>query len=430
MTFRALLAAALLLLAPAATLADPVAADLARSATEAVAVLKGERAAADVFDEHFLAEVPPAQLAALAAQLQAQNGAIASAEDVRPDGATSATFRIRFARALATAHLVIEAAAPFKVAGLRITSVDPIGDDARKIAADFAALPGRSGFGVFRLGSDAPSAVAGAHDAEQFAIGSAFKLWVLDALAEDIAAGHHRWDQVVRLGPRSLPSGLTQDWPKRAPVTIETLATLMMSISDNTATDTLIRLIGRDRIAQRVRASGHSDLSRMLPFLTTAEAFALKLSPAAARDAYARADDARQRKILAQIDVRRLLDAADLTRLDAAPTAIDTIEWFASPRDLARVLDSLRRRKDPRVLQILGVADHLPDELAERFDYAGYKGGSEVGVIDLTWLLRRKTGEWIVVTASWNDPQAPVDGKRFELLAQRLLRLAAQDHGS
>ena len=91
MTFRALLAAALLLLAPAAALADPAAADLARSAAEAVAVLKGERAAADVFDQHFLAEVPPAQLAALAAQLQAQNGAIASAEDVRPDGATSAT---------------------------------------------------------------------------------------------------------------------------------------------------------------------------------------------------------------------------------------------------------------------------------------------------------------------------------------------------
>jgi beta-lactamase class A len=432
MTIRAFLAAALLLLLlPCAAFAEPAASDrLARRAADAVEVLKGARPAAEVFDDRFLAEVPPEQLAALARQLQAQNGAIVATEDVQAEGTSAASFRIRFAHAVATAHLALDAAPPFKVAGFRITSVSPLDDSPQKIAADFAALPGRSGFGVFRLGDGAPSAIVGARANEQFAIGSAFKLWVLDALAEEIAAGRHRWDEVVRLGSRSLPSGMTQDWPPDAPVTVETLATLMISISDNTATDTLIRLVGRDRMAARVRATGHSDPSRMLPFLTTAESFALKLSPPSLREAYARADDAVQARMLAQLDVRKVLDTAELNRLNGSPTAIDAIEWFASPKDLARVLDSLRRRQDARVLAILGVADHLPKELDERFAYVGYKGGSEVGVIDLTWLLRRKSGEWVVVTASWNDPEAAVDNRRFELLALRLLHLAAQDQGS
>src|SRR3546814_8402119 len=49
-----------------------------------------------------------------------------------------------------------------------------------------------------------------------------------------------------------------------------------LSVSDNGATDTLIHLLGRDAIEARMRAAGHSDPSRNIPFLTTVEAFALK----------------------------------------------------------------------------------------------------------------------------------------------------------
>jgi hypothetical protein len=381
---------------------------------------------ASVFAPSFIAAVPPARLAETIQRIEAQNGKLLSAEDIRTETPTTARFTLRFERATAAAMLSIEAAAPNRVSGFRITSVTPIGDSPARIAADFAALPGRSGFAVVKLGEGGALApILAGHADEEFAIGSTFKLWVLDALAEDVKAGRHRWDEVVRLGPRSLPSGITQNWPPDAPVTVETLATLMISMSDNTATDTLIRLVGRDRIAERVRATGHSAASRMLPFLSTAESFALKLSPPAVRAAYARADDAEQARILAGLDVRKLLDSGDVAALDAGPTAIDSIEWFASPEDIARVLDSLRRRPDPRVQQILGVAPAMADELRQRFAYVGYKGGSEVGVINLSWLLRKPSGTWYVVSASWNDAKAAVDNRRFEALAQRLVRLAA-----
>ena len=280
----------------------------AKRAAEIVAVMQGKGAAAEIFDARFLAEVPPEKITALAKQLEAQHGRILGADQVSTQAA-SATFRLRFEQASATGRMTLSAEPPHKVIGFWIDAIVPAGDDADKIAADFAALPGRAGFLVARLGA-APKAIAGARTEEQFAVGSAFKLWVLDALAEEIVAGRLRWDQVVRLETRSPPGGITQDWPPDAAVTIETLATLMISRSDNTATDTLIRLVGRERITERLRATGHSDPARMLPLLTAAEAFALKLSPPSLREAYARADDARQARILASLDPYRAIAAA------------------------------------------------------------------------------------------------------------------------
>src|SRR5262249_16388416 len=108
-------------------------------------------------------------------------------------------------------------------------------------------------------------------DAE-LAVASAFKLAVLAALREEIDAKKLAWAQVVSLKPehKSLPGpeGLLQKWPDGAPLTLHTLATLMISRSDNTAADVLINVVG------------HAPLERLspgnAPFLTTREAFVLK----------------------------------------------------------------------------------------------------------------------------------------------------------
>ena len=78
-------------------------------------------------------------------------------------------------------------------------------------------------------------------------MGSAFKLGVLKALKEQIAGGRHSWDEVAELTAPdlSLPSGIIQGWPMGAPLTLHSLAALMISISDNTATDVLMRVVGR-----------------------------------------------------------------------------------------------------------------------------------------------------------------------------------------
>ncbi|NMB11632.1 MAG: serine hydrolase [Firmicutes bacterium] len=42
----------------------------------------------------------------------------------------------------------------------------------------------------------------------------------------------------------SLPSGMLQEWPVGSPITLHTLASLMSSISNNTATNALIDVEG------------------------------------------------------------------------------------------------------------------------------------------------------------------------------------------
>lgn len=395
--------------------------DMSAVADQIVDVLNGKLPAQDVFTDGFLAEVTPGKLTEVAKSLTDQFGQLIEAVDVVRTGPNSAKFKLRFAKATGSALIEFDPVSG-KVGGFMITDFVPLDTGPEALISEFKALHGTAGFTITRLGTAGSKEMLGLRLDQQFAIGSAFKLWVLDALAEDIARGKRRWSDVVPLSVRSLPSGVMQTWPQGSPVTLATLATQMISISDNTATDQLIKVLGRDAIAARVRATGHSAPSRMLPMLTTLEAFSLKLGPAAPRDSYIAASDAQQSAMLARLGPTFSPDRLSLGQLAPGKVwHIDTIEWFASPRDMVGVMQSLQRRKDPRVMQILSVNSGLGLEAAKQFSRLGFKGGSEEGVLNLTWLAQNKAGEWYVVSASWNDPAKPVDLNQFLVLSRRLL---------
>jgi beta-lactamase class A len=222
---------------------------------------------------------------------------------------------------------------------------------------------------------------------------------------------------------RSLPSGQMQDWPKNAPVTLQTLATMMISISDNTATDQLIHVLGRDAVNQEVRASGHSAPDRTLPVLTTREIFALKAHPAHGESFAALPED---RQAVALEALAQEL-AAHPERFApptfSTPTLIDKVEWFASAEDLRKVLRKIASLKDPTARQIMAVNPSLAAPRRKEWAYAGFKGGSEPGVLNLTWLLQKPDGTWWMLALGWNDPAKPVEAARLELLSQRILSL-------
>lgn len=426
--FATALAAILVVPAPAAlaqsaeTLIDPGATPLGATAPRLLDLLAG-RAEPDaaLFTEEFLAAIPPAQIKAIVGQLNTQHGA---AEEVGPIfvmGSTLGRVTILYRKSRVTMDLRVTDEPNPRISELRITDIQPRNDSMAAIEAEFRALPGAAGFGIYRLGSGKPELVAGYNPQRQFAIGSAFKLWVLDALAADVAAKRRKWSDVVPLGRPSLPSGDMRKWPPGAPVTLHTLAVAMISDSDNTATDTLIGVVGRERTGQHLIATGHSAPALTLPFLTTLEAFTLKAGPGDERDAYGAADDADQARMLTALAPRLDAGRIDPAFLSGKPNAIATIEWFASAEDLAEVLDSLRRRPDPAVMAILGVNPGLGPDSTARYARVGFKGGSEPGVLNLTWLVQSKDGSWYAVTASWNDPDREVDLQRFLGLGQRLL---------
>ena len=232
-----------------------------------------------------------------------------------------------------------------------------------------------------------------AHHADiPLAVGSAFKLGILAAVEDAVRENRLQWFQSVRLLSmwKSLPTGILQDWPTGSRLTIETLATLMISQSDNTATDALMSLVGRNSVG--------SYLSNSRPVLSTAEAFRLK-NPANS-DLLARyrtGSSAEKEKVLDQIKSRPLMEPG---LLSGNPVAID-IEWFMTAHELASLIERLQ------VLPLMTVNAGLATK--ERWHRVAYKGGSEPGVLNLTTYLEDEDHNRYTVVVTVNNAQSPLD---------------------
>jgi hypothetical protein len=92
------------------------------------------------------------------------------------------------------------------------------------------------------------------------------------------------------------------------------------------------------------------------------------------------------------------------------------IEWFASPEDLCKLMVALKARADAPttapVGAILSINPGLPDE-AGAYKYIAFKGGSEPGVMNLTWLLQRKSDDkWVFLTVGFNDTGSAIDDEK------------------
>jgi beta-lactamase class A len=224
----------------------------------------------------------------------------------------------------------------------------------------------------------------------------------------------------------SLPSGVMQDWPHGAPVTLHTLATNMISISDNTATDHLLAVLGRENVERRQATMGHTEPARNRPFMSTLEMFRLKFTnegrPA---HRYATLDEAGKREMLralAATQGRDTVEYADTVML------ADKVEWFARTPDLVRAMDWFRTTSggdvNAPVLRVLGVNPGVEIDKAT-WPYVGYKGGSETGVLNMTYLLRHRNGDWYAVSVSWMRGDGECDLARFAGLVERAIGLLA-----
>ncbi len=408
--------------------AVPSATAFDRRAAQLVDVINGNMAFDVYFAPSFQTAVPEARFKALTVSLLAQYGRAVAIEDAHSPDGHSGTLKLRFEKGVATVLLDAGGAPDERATGLRITGFTVDGDSFARLSDEIAALPGTTGFLVAAVDGDSFRPVAAAHADRPFAVGSTFKLYVLDELAAQIAAGKRRWSDVVPLSHLSFSSAATANWPKDTPVTLQTLANWMISVSDNGAADTLIHLLGRDAIEARMRAAGNSDPSRNIPFLTTVEAFALKGNNFAdLREAFVAGDDAAQRKLIDGNADKLVLGNVDGVSFTAGPRFIGDLEWFASPDDIARLLIDLRRRGSEQAMAAMAINNGLGPVAAEPWRYLGYKGGSENGVLSMSLLGQRKAdGKWFVVTASWNDADANVDTAVFSGLVARLLALAAK----
>ena len=162
--------------------------------------------------------------------------------------------------------------------------------------------------------------------------------------------------------------------------------------------------------------------------LTTRELFALKLAaPAALREAFAAASTAERRRLLPRIDalVPTLASGNGWT----APRSIDTLEWFASPADLAHAIAALvAEARDPALRPVRAILAINPGVQVDRkqWSYVGFKGGSEPGVLSMTWYLEREDGRAFVLSIVVNDTRHDIDAAAAVNVAESAIALLAR----
>jgi beta-lactamase class A len=354
---------------------------------------------AEWFADSFLSQIPLTQIEQIVTEFQTSLGAYQS---VQPD---SEGYIVQFEKGKLLAQISVNETG--QIIGLllqpRSEAIAPT--EAIKL---LQALPGQTNLLILEGNIE-----LAAHNADQpLAVGSTFKLAVLAALQEQIEKGDRSWRDVVELRPedKSLPSGILQTWFDGALLTVQTLATLMISQSDNTATDTLIHLMGRGAIAPFA--------ARNRPFLTTREFFALKNPDnEALLRRYQTGDIQQKRQVLTELASAPLPDSS---LFDSKPVVLD-VEWFFSPRELCGLIQKVAD------LPLMSVNPGGGLVNPAQWQRVSFKGGSEPGVINLTTSLKASSGKTYCVSATWNDSEAALDETRFVTLYSGIIEGLRQE---
>jgi beta-lactamase class A len=385
------------------SLAPPVQAQPITPQAALVRVLTAPQEQTAWFAPAFLARVSVPQVQALVQSVKAQLGPYQSVTP-QADG----SYLVGFQRGTIRARIHLDGQG--RIDGLLFSNLQFISVSRSAALQGLQRLPGQVSLLVLANGTPLLSVAPSVAPGRLLAVGSAFKLAVLAALQQRINTGQLSWTQQVtlRAQDKSLPSGVLQTRPDGSRYTVADLARYMIAISDNTAADLLIHLVGRAAIAPFIP-------ERDRPILTTRELFVLK-DPAnkGLRERYlAAARPAARLAILAQVDQLPLPSLRVLVPLLVKGPVAPRIEWFFSVRQLCGLMARVQRL--PQMSINPGVAN--PAE----WTHVAFKGGSESGVINLTTMATAHNGVTYCVSATWNNT-ALLDAGRFEALYSSVLQ--------
>lgn len=368
---------------------------------------------ADHFSAEFLAQIPVPQLRATIA-----DASVGKVLEIVDSAATKLVVIADSATGKLVVVTTVDAAEPHRITSLLAQPAElPAAPTtwAGVDAAVTAAAPNAHTLAVEVGAGGVLTAIHTLGNDESVPLGSAFKLYVLGALAHAVEAGTIAWDDELTITDalKSLPSGELQDRPSGSVVTVHDAAEKMIQISDNTATDMLINKLGRDAVEAMLTPMGMGAASqkRTLPFITTRELFSLKWGvERSVLDAYVAAGVDERRTMLAGLGNNLPTGAASAAI--STPVANDVVEWFASPTEIAAAhvwLDHYRTQPGFEPLAtILGTSPGVPLDPTVWTKFA-FKGGSEPGVVFLSWLLHRADGRIFAVVVSATNPKAVVD---------------------
>ncbi|MGA7720890.1 MAG: serine hydrolase [Ignavibacteriaceae bacterium] len=379
------------------------------------------------FSKDFLSQVPAEKLTSIIDYLISSYGKCLRVEQASLNNPFSGKYNFIFEKNVSVpVDITVDQSAPNLIIGLWMGSPVSLSGSFDDIIKELKSLPGETSLLVEKISGDKPEPIASYNPDRELAIGSSFKLYILSELLRTINNGTRSLTDIVKLQPAaiSLPSGFLQNWPIGSPFTIYTLAGLMISQSDNTAADQLLYYSGRQNVEKMLAVTGHSNPSLDIPFLSTFDMFRLKGQPGleAAHEFLSKTGEER-REILSNV-VPQI--SRDSLVIGGQPVYVDSIEWFASANDLCAVMNWIRlnsiKAPGSEFRNILSINPGLSIS-KKSWQYVGYKGGSEAGVLNMTYLLQSVNGDWYALSAGWNNTKAPLEEVKFFRVVGKAIQL-------
>ncbi|NNE73620.1 MAG: hypothetical protein HKN26_08155 [Acidimicrobiales bacterium] len=389
------------------------------------------------FSPAFLQQVPATQLVAVPAQINTGATGPWTMTQSQIDG-FNATARIEAPGVPPlTVTLTLNPEPPNLIEGLLfqpVTSWQQVGS-LTELEAELDAFAPISRVGLYDITEGRCAAVHERNADTPMPIGSTFKLWILAELAHQVESGEASWDEVFPVQDRykASPDGEIFSLAEGTDVTLQRYAELMISISDNSATDHLLFRLGRERVEAAMTPSGVEEPDLNIPFLSAADLFMIKFSPDGPNSTDYRAADRNERRAI----LDRLTDEVvpwisgpqsfPLTNADGVgvdqPRDHD-LEWFATPVDLCRTQLYLAELAERPGLEPVADILRINDTAGMPFDRSvwtdlRYKGGSELGIVAVAWRMERADGRVFVLAGGVESPDDPIDAAAAVSLLQQ-----------
>ncbi len=298
-----------------------------------------------------------------------------------------------------------------------------------ELGARFAALASDTSMLVARIDNDQCKAIYNLRGDRPQPTGSIFKIWVLGALTEEMRVKRISPNTMVPLDADEIvPAGYSiNDVALGTQFPLRDMASLMMGVSDNTATDHIHELVGRKRVEDTLKAFRHRNRQLMTPFLSTNEQFHIfwSLSPNEAT-AYAQGTEEQQRDTLTNT-IEPLGPVMSFPQ--ANQDALFDSSWAASADDVCRAYAGLRKfnnRSEHFELmdQAMG-SEAVLLWVRNRWDRVWQKGGSLANadgnyVFTLSWLFESdERGAYVVIMMANNRDGSPIDAAPAFSIASR-----------
>ena len=270
------------------------------------------------------------------------------------------------------------------------------------------------------------------------ALGSIFKTWVLGGVAGEIVDGVvSRTDPVSLVAAERAAGGTINTVPLGTVFTVQEMATLMLGISDNTATDHLHELAGRDVIEDVVVDYGIADPDLLTPFLNISEQFhVFTRFDLATAQSYVNGTEMFQEQFLVT-DIIPEGPSFPISFPFFHESLLTDGTWRASPRDICRTLAGLHATAGTNgafdlVDEAMSAGAAQPN-IRNAWDRTWFKGGSLTSgatgdhVLTHAWLLEN-AGDFppIVVVALANNPNGGIDGFDVQSITSRLVELSRE----